>query len=445
MKKFIGLVVVLCVVLCTLSVAAHESPNSTVTWTIENNVLTISGTGAMENYKNEKSIPWYDQRNDIKEIVIEDGITHIGDFAFYGMKNATKASIPDSVESIGFWAFNYTEGTQSSFGNIGAEYQFTLESDTAVVREGEDFTITLRLSGDFKDVSGIQSIIVFDKERVSIDKNQWYDPQWYSTVDDTNAGYISKPITGFVANTFRMLYVSLGGQKIDEYSPLYTKGETELVIAKVTCKALKDIADVNTSVFIIKECVVSKTTEENGVKTGTSGENQLTNYSRFPINGLKIETNNAVAKEYAAKYKLPVSSGTISSKEDTESNNTTQTPVPEVKDITVVAADNQVVFDTTPYVNEDNGVMIPLRAVMEQLGFSVIWDNETQTVFIANDTDFAAMQLGKKAVFKNNENFEITTESSAKDERTFVPIDFFSTVFGFETNWDNTSKTATIK
>ena len=66
-------------------------------------VLTISGSGEMYNYRYREELPWRDFE-DIDEVVIEDGITHIGSNAFNGcdLKNVT---IPDSVTSIGSNAF----------------------------------------------------------------------------------------------------------------------------------------------------------------------------------------------------------------------------------------------------------------------------------------------------------------------------------------------------
>ena len=65
--------------------------------------LTISGTGEMLNAVNQ---PWEDFRNDIIAVVIEDGITTIGNGAFENCSNLTNVTIPESVISMGDFAFS---------------------------------------------------------------------------------------------------------------------------------------------------------------------------------------------------------------------------------------------------------------------------------------------------------------------------------------------------
>ncbi|UKK59906.1 leucine-rich repeat domain-containing protein [Prevotella communis] len=73
------------------------------TVTISGDVMTVSGTGAMANYKDSYQLPWYGY--DIKTIVIESGVTGIGKSAFARCRNLESVSIPASVTSIGMQAF----------------------------------------------------------------------------------------------------------------------------------------------------------------------------------------------------------------------------------------------------------------------------------------------------------------------------------------------------
>ncbi len=84
-----------------------------LTWTLDSDgILTISGTGAMADYAFDNSnststitTPWYIYKSNIKSIVIGDGVTSIGNHAFYDCRDAIGITIPDSVASIGDMAF----------------------------------------------------------------------------------------------------------------------------------------------------------------------------------------------------------------------------------------------------------------------------------------------------------------------------------------------------
>ena len=78
-----------------------------VTWTLTaDGTLTISGTGAMTDYTYDSRSPWYSCRTYIKRVVMQQGVTSIGDRAFWDCSGLTSVTIPDGVTSIGGDAFS---------------------------------------------------------------------------------------------------------------------------------------------------------------------------------------------------------------------------------------------------------------------------------------------------------------------------------------------------
>ncbi len=90
-----------------------EGANVTWTFDTETGVLEISGTGAIEDFKNDEKIPWAVYRSVINSVTIGDEITAIGAFAFYGLYELEWITIPESVTSIGKYAFAYCESLES--------------------------------------------------------------------------------------------------------------------------------------------------------------------------------------------------------------------------------------------------------------------------------------------------------------------------------------------
>lgn len=68
--------------------------------------MTISGNGSMADYTNlSDPQPWLDLSKRIKHVVIEDGVTNVGDGAFKNCTNLEDATLPSGVTSIGIDAF----------------------------------------------------------------------------------------------------------------------------------------------------------------------------------------------------------------------------------------------------------------------------------------------------------------------------------------------------
>ena len=130
-------------------------------WRIDDGVLTISGVDKIDNYSTSSPAPWYDSRAEITAIVIGDGVTEIGNYAFYRLTNVSAVSLPESVTKIGDSAFRYCNGLtdvtlcsdvlygKSVFANCAGLQTVTVENGISLLpREtfqncGELATLTL--------------------------------------------------------------------------------------------------------------------------------------------------------------------------------------------------------------------------------------------------------------------------------------------------------------
>lgn len=124
-------------------------------------VLRVSGQGAMYNYAWNAEKPWSMYLNDIREVIIEDGVTHIGNYAFEAC-SLTRLEMADSVLTVGDEAFYKCEGLKEivfsqNLTHIGYESFSYCHGLTSVVIPGSVETID---GLAFCTCYGLQEVII---------------------------------------------------------------------------------------------------------------------------------------------------------------------------------------------------------------------------------------------------------------------------------------------
>lgn len=129
MKKYLFTLTTFALLLCEASISGGGSIFATpaslgngVTWELDGTTLTIgytgSGSGVMPTYSSgsDASRPWNGDKASITNIVVEEGITIIGAYAFHGCTAATTVSLPSTLDSIGYNVFqSLTASCASTF------------------------------------------------------------------------------------------------------------------------------------------------------------------------------------------------------------------------------------------------------------------------------------------------------------------------------------------
>ena len=198
MKQFLTFILA---ILCSTSIALATTYTGTTgdcTYTLDTDdgMLVISGTGAMANYSSYSSVPWYNYREYFNTVTIEDGVTSIGDYAFYNCTSLTSVTIPDGVTSIGDYAFyNCTSLTSitipdavTSIGDSAFYYCSSLTSITSL-----NTTPPTIYSSTFDELYSSATLIV-----VSCD---YYSASYWSEFSD-----ISYDGTGSCGDNLTWLY-----------------------------------------------------------------------------------------------------------------------------------------------------------------------------------------------------------------------------------------------
>ncbi len=118
----LALIMALSLVACGSSAAKADNANGTwgtVSWDYKKDTktLTITGAGSMPSAESSEQVDWTSVRGSVENIVFVgkdgQGITEIGDYAFFGMTNLKSVTFPETITSIGKCAFAFCSSLES--------------------------------------------------------------------------------------------------------------------------------------------------------------------------------------------------------------------------------------------------------------------------------------------------------------------------------------------
>ena len=160
MKRLVYIIFALVLGVFSASAQTSGQCGNNLYWTLSDSTLTITGFGAMYDYKYGET-PWYSENTSISAISLPQGLTHIGDYAFYYCRSLTSITIPNSVTSIGSDAFFYCSSLTSvtipnSVTSIG-DRAFAYCSSTSITIPN---SVTSIGSCAFVGCSSLTSIVV---------------------------------------------------------------------------------------------------------------------------------------------------------------------------------------------------------------------------------------------------------------------------------------------
>jgi beta-lactamase superfamily II metal-dependent hydrolase len=128
--------------------------------------------------------------------------------------------------------------------------------------------------------------------------------------------------------------------------------------------------------------------------------------------------------------------------------NPSRNPASIPEEISVLVDNTKIIFDQKPE-NINNRVLVPIRFVVEHMGYEVDWDETSQTVYIsANDQPlvYNAIKTNNINVYINNEKVIFEDQQPVNiGGRVLIPVRFVAEKLGYTVEWDQDSQTVEIK
>ena len=140
----------------------------------------------------------------------------------------------------------------------------------------------------------------------------------------------------------------------------------------------------------------------------------------------------------------------MSAVNDAVQNNTSQTPTvitiqignPEMT-VNGITQEIDPGMGTVPVISNER-TLLPVRAIVEALGGTVEWDENTRTASLSYGPDNIELTIDSTTAYLNGTAYTLDTTPVIINDRTMLPIRFIAESFGLEVGWDQSSQTVTV-
>ena len=113
------------------------------------------------------------------------------------------------------------------------------------------------------------------------------------------------------------------------------------------------------------------------------------------------------------------------------------------KPISVTLNGEKIIFDVEPALIKGR-TMVPIRAIFEAMGATVVWDNNTQSAICTKGDTVVKMTIDSPTIYINNAESQMDTSPVIINGRTLAPARFVAEAFGYNVEWDDKNSIAKI-
>jgi hypothetical protein len=123
---------------------------------------------------------------------------------------------------------------------------------------------------------------------------------------------------------------------------------------------------------------------------------------------------------------------------------TLEISVSAADEVSVTINDVPMVFADQLPVNRGGRLLVPMRGVFESLGFTVTWDGNSQKATLTRGDDVVEISIGSERFFTNGEQRMLDVPAQIINGRTMLPIRAVLESVGYDVGWDERTNTVLI-
>lgn len=97
-----------------------------------------------------------------------------------------------------------------------------------------------------------------------------------------------------------------------------------------------------------------------------------------------------------------------------------------------------------PAVSINDRTMVPARAVFEEIGAEVAWNESAKEVYIITDSDVVTLRIDSNIGYVNAEQFVMDTPAKIVNDRTLIPVRAAAEALKYNVGWNGDTRTVTL-
>lgn len=477
MKKtasfFMAFALILSLMPCAFAANIAEGTCGTdITWVLnDEGVFTVKGTGAMQDYSESNPAPWSEKLDYIKEIIFDDGITSVGDYAFYpGIKQQVYLTFGESLKKIGDYAFVEREIENPQWGaNYGV---------SGVSYRGSDEAYKKIDIGVGNTAFRANTTVYYEKVSAPISDYYWNDD---AEKDSSIKWQLGTDGTLTVTGKGDIPFQKLEGLYIDDnYCDMYDRAVKKVIVSDgittarnfgsfvnltevslpETIKTIEQHCFADTS--SLKKITLPEAVEkisayafvESGISEITIGEN-VTEIGEGAFMSCTSLTDVYFGGSKQAWDKIKIGNDNeLLLNADIHFG---EKSVDTLRSITLTIGKKEATVFGEPAENDvapiirNSRTMLPARFVVENLGAEVDWNSEKREVTIkgknlkTNEDTEIIITIGAAKILVNGIETALDSPAFIENGRTYTPVRVISENLGAEVQWDADTHRIIIK
>ncbi|MBQ6264636.1 MAG: leucine-rich repeat protein [Clostridia bacterium] len=228
----------------TASAALNFKCGDNAVWYLDTQtgIFTISGEGETYDYSGSFGQPWSEFNRNVTVVVIEEGITALGDYILYGFSNCSSVSLSSTLEYIGNHVFSNNVAEITVSENSSLKYfndYFSIKKTKWFKNQPEGLVYLDNVCVGYQGEITADDIITLKEETVSIapeafygytDLTTFYCPETVEFIGDRaldNTAFLSgQPVGALYIG--KVLYKYVGNVSLEDYEFTVKEGTTNI-------------------------------------------------------------------------------------------------------------------------------------------------------------------------------------------------------------------------